>query len=291
MKKFLKTISLTLVIALMSGCQVQKQDTQVETQINSGQSAEINAQETNENQDKVKDTIEETKPAEENITNTPNSEVEEIQDTVKQEVDKQADHKTVILNEVNGQTNIEISEGSLAAVSDNLNGTVEVVETKNKVTQTSKPAQVQKPAATTKPVETQKPAAAKPVQTSKPAAAKPEQQKSVVTLAVYSDEDTILSVVEVKLEDKETVFDVLKKILKDKKIQFEYTGKGDSVYVQGINNLYEFDKGATSGWMYNVNGTYPNKSAGAYVLKPGDTIEWRYTLDLGKDLGANAAKK
>ena len=79
--------------------------------------------------------------------------------------------------------------------------------------------------------------------------------------------------------------------MKDKKIQMEYTGKGESVYVEGINNLYEFDKGSTSGWMYNVNGTYPNKSAGAYILKAGDTVEWRYTLDLGKDLGANSVKQ
>lgn len=81
-----------------------------------------------------------------------------------------------------------------------------------------------------------------------------------------------------------TVFDVLC-IARDKyKFHMQYSGSSDSVYIEGINNLYEFDGGRWSGWMYCVNGWYPNYGCGAYVLKGGESIEWNYTCDLGKDL-------
>jgi hypothetical protein len=54
--------------------------------------------------------------------------------------------------------------------------------------------------------------------------------------------------------------------------------------VEGINNLFEFDHGAKSGWLYRVNGSMYSKSAGAFTVKAGDVIEWLYTLDLGRDI-------
>ena len=54
---------------------------------------------------------------------------------------------------------------------------------------------------------------------------------------------------------------------------------------QGINQLYEFDCGKNSGWMYSVNGEYPNYGASSYNLKDGDKVEWRYTCNLGSDVG------
>ena len=68
------------------------------------------------------------------------------------------------------------------------------------------------------------------------------------------------------------------------KLQMEYTGTNGGQYIQGINNLYEFDGGRWSGWMYCVNGWYPNYGCGQYVVKSGDVIEWNYTCDLGCDL-------
>ena len=59
-------------------------------------------------------------------------------------------------------------------------------------------------------------------------------------------------------------------------IQMEFSGKKSAAYVKGINNLYEFDKGANSGWLYFVNGVRPVKSCGAYVVENGDVIEWKY---------------
>lgn len=92
----------------------------------------------------------------------------------------------------------------------------------------------------------------------------------------------ILDTTEFEIEDGDTVFDVLKMARDKFRLHVEYSGSG--AYVEGINNLYEFDGGRWSGWMYCVNGWYPNYGCNSYYLKPGDKIEWNYTCDLGLDL-------
>ena len=81
---------------------------------------------------------------------------------------------------------------------------------------------------------------------------------------------------------------LLKRTLDKNKIPFDYSGTDGSkitnVYIRGINNIYEFDYGEMSGWMYKVNGKFPDTSCGNYVLKSGDVIEWLYTKDIGNDL-------
>lgn len=133
-----------------------------------------------------------------------------------------------------------------------------------------------------------------PLQTEAPTA-KPTQPPAVtpvastVTISITGDADsgTILAASTVKLDKNDTVLDILKQVTRSNKIQMEFSGRGATAYIEGINNLYEFDKGAESGWMYRVNGDFPNKSAGVYKLTAGDVIEWLYTEDLGKDLGAS----
>ena len=92
---------------------------------------------------------------------------------------------------------------------------------------------------------------------------------------------------EVEFYEGETVFDVLKRVCNEAGIQMEseWTPMYNSYYVSGINNLYEFDCGKDSGWMYCVNGWYPNYGCSKYTLEDGDTVEWRYTCDLGRDVG------
>ncbi len=94
----------------------------------------------------------------------------------------------------------------------------------------------------------------------------------------------ILDTTEFEIKEGETVFDVLCKARDKYKLHMEYSGAGSGIYVEGINNLYEFDGGRWSGWMYCVNGWYPNYGCGVYYLQPGDVIEWNYTCDLGCDL-------
>ncbi len=85
----------------------------------------------------------------------------------------------------------------------------------------------------------------------------------------------------------ESVFDVLQRICRKNNIHMEasWTPIYNSAYVEGIHNLNEFDCGSGSGWMYRVNGWYPNYGCSRYQLSQGDTVEWRYTCDLGADIG------
>lgn len=92
---------------------------------------------------------------------------------------------------------------------------------------------------------------------------------------------------QVEYSPGETVYDVLYRVCKDTSIQMsaKYTPAYGSYYVEGINQLYEFDCGELSGWMYSVNGWYPNYGCSQYEVSDNDVIEWRYTCDLGRDVG------
>lgn len=94
---------------------------------------------------------------------------------------------------------------------------------------------------------------------------------------------------EVSFYEGESVFDVLLRETQNNRIHMEYsfTPMYNSNYIEGIYNLYEFDCGGDSGWMYAVNGWYPNYGCSRYVVQAGDIIEWNYTCDLGRDLGQN----
>ena len=97
----------------------------------------------------------------------------------------------------------------------------------------------------------------------------------------------ILAPEEVSFEEGETVFDLLQRQTRAHGIHMEATftpGYGSS-YVEAIANLYEFDCGQQSGWIYLVNGVSPSYGSSQYVLSPGDVVEWAYTCDMGHDVG------
>lgn len=108
--------------------------------------------------------------------------------------------------------------------------------------------------------------------------------------AGYVPEDgCILPTVTAEFTKGETVFDVLSRVCKQYGIQIEYswTPMYDSYYIEGIHHLYEFDCGVESGWMYKVNGWFPNYGCSSYKLNGGETIVWCYTCKgLGEDVGA-----
>ena len=87
----------------------------------------------------------------------------------------------------------------------------------------------------------------------------------------------------------ETVYSLLTK--SGLRYEAKYYGMYGGYYVQKIEGLGEFDKGAKSGWMYRVNGVYPEVSCSEYKLRAGDDVEWLYTTDLGKDIGAKEEQK
>lgn len=96
----------------------------------------------------------------------------------------------------------------------------------------------------------------------------------------------ILSQKQVEINDGDTVFDVLLRETRKQRIHMDFVESPvyGSAYIKGINNIYEFDVGELSGWMYSVNGVFPNYGCSIYNLNDGDVIQWMYTCDLGKDL-------
>ena len=102
------------------------------------------------------------------------------------------------------------------------------------------------------------------------------------------EDGLMLAATKVEFIGGESVFDVFRKVLREEKIHFEYVDASayDSVYIEGIGNIYEFDCGPQSGWMFSVNDVYPGLGCSAYTLADGDVIVFSYTCDLGADLGA-----
>ena len=101
----------------------------------------------------------------------------------------------------------------------------------------------------------------------------------------------ILPSTTVTFNEGESVFDVLQRICRENRIHMEssWTPMYNSAYVEGIHNLYEFDVGSLSGWMYSVNGWFPNYGCSRYALQNGDVVKWVYTCDLGYDVGGGYA--
>lgn len=110
-------------------------------------------------------------------------------------------------------------------------------------------------------------------------------------LEMVPSNGVILAKTTVTFYEGESVYDVLQRVCKDYGIHMEasWTPIYNSAYVEGIHNLYEFDCGALSGWMYKVNGWYPNYGCSRYQLQDGDVVEWRFTCDLGNDIGGGYA--
>lgn len=53
---------------------------------------------------------------------------------------------------------------------------------------------------------------------------------------------------------------------------------GYGVYVAAVGGLAEKEHGASSGWMYSVNGATPMTSCSNYRLSDGDSVSWFYSV-------------
>ncbi len=82
----------------------------------------------------------------------------------------------------------------------------------------------------------------------------------------------------------DTVYTLLTDAARACGFHMEASGSGGMMYIQGIGNIYEFDFGELSGWVFYVNGKEASVGCGQVVLRPGDRVEWRYSLALGNDL-------
>ena len=98
----------------------------------------------------------------------------------------------------------------------------------------------------------------------------------------------VIAEMEVTLPAGSSVYDFLLEAAKQSNIAVSHEGSDAlaNFYIDGINGLFEFDCGDLSGWMYFVDGESPNKTCGDYIVGDGQKIEFRYTCNLGEDLGA-----
>lgn len=101
------------------------------------------------------------------------------------------------------------------------------------------------------------------------------------------EDGVLLAKTTVSFESGESVFDVLRRCLREQNVHFEYVDAKayGSTYIEGIGNLYEFDCGEQSGWLYFVNGISPGLGCSGYTVANGDEIVFAYTCDMGADLG------
>ncbi|MCI8388278.1 MAG: DUF4430 domain-containing protein [Clostridiales bacterium] len=98
---------------------------------------------------------------------------------------------------------------------------------------------------------------------------------------LITDDGVILAPTEAAINDGDSVFDVLSRICRENKLHLEYseTPIYGTAYIEGIANLYEFDAGELSGWLYSVDGEYPNYGSSKYSLSGNEVIVWEFTLD------------
>ena len=82
----------------------------------------------------------------------------------------------------------------------------------------------------------------------------------------------------------DSAFDALQREMRNAGIHmvFNVIPVYDLAFVTGINNLFEFDAGPMSGWMYMVNGEDTGIGASQYILQPGDVVTWYFTLDFSE---------
>ncbi len=113
--------------------------------------------------------------------------------------------------------------------------------------------------------------------------------KSVKENSVIPEDYYLLKETTFSIESKEqTAFDILLKATKDNNIQIDYEDASvsafGSAYIKGIGNLYEYNCGEKSGWLYMINGKSPTVGSDSYILQDGDVIEFRYSCSWGEDL-------
>lgn len=102
------------------------------------------------------------------------------------------------------------------------------------------------------------------------------ENKLYVNMEIKYNTETLVNG-ELEIVEDTSVFDVLIDLGKENNIPIDYTGSGKSIYIQGINSIYEFDEGPMSGWIYTVNEEEPSISCSAYKLSGGEKIVWEYT--------------
>lgn len=85
----------------------------------------------------------------------------------------------------------------------------------------------------------------------------------------------MVSGLSLELTPGQTAFDALQQT----GLALDYSGSPSrkNVYLKGIGGLYERDCGPSSGWVFSVNGAYPNTSCSKVALSDGDVVSFQFT--------------
>lgn len=104
------------------------------------------------------------------------------------------------------------------------------------------------------------------------------QQPQTVTISVSIDSSSVGNPVSASgsytFERGATAYDALCAL----GVSVNAGNTGFGVYVSAIGGLAEKEHGATSGWLYTVNGTQPATAASNYELSDGDVVRWVYSV-------------
>jgi len=134
---------------------------------------------------------------------------------------------------------------------------------------------------------------------------KPIEKETAVAMSIEKlavDGKYIQEPVQVIVEEGENVSQAFLRYMASKGLPMagfvENAGSfsSDSFYISAIRDYSQPDTwlrekayGEYSGWMYTVNNVFPDVSAGARIVNPGDVIRWQYTCantldEIGKDI-------
>lgn len=107
---------------------------------------------------------------------------------------------------------------------------------------------------------------------------------------------TIIPQTKVPFKSGESIAQVTIRLLDYLGISYSYTGSlTGNFYLASIKNfevnntpydsMGEFDAGTGSGWMITLNNWFIDRSTAAFTVSNGDVIQWKYTCQVGKDIG------
>ncbi len=84
----------------------------------------------------------------------------------------------------------------------------------------------------------------------------------------------------------ETTWDLLLRVAESNDIVLDYSVSDWGPYLTGVNDVFAFDFGSASGWMYDVNSEAPAVGMSDNLMSGGDVIRLCYTLSWEDSIGA-----
>lgn len=94
---------------------------------------------------------------------------------------------------------------------------------------------------------------------------------------VIPENGIVIERCEVWLSEGDTAYDALTQAAREQRVRVDASETLYGAYVSAIGHISEFGFGEMSGWLYCVNGEYPEVSCGSYTLSQGDVVEFHYS--------------